>query len=45
VPEFTEDIIINHFVKGNWRQDNIQDGQKLKTLGGREIIFGRKGEK
>lgn len=45
VPEFTEDIIINHFVPGNWRQETISDGQKVKTLGGREITFGRKGEK
>ena len=45
VPEFTEDIIINHFVQGNWRQETITDGQKVKTLGGREITFGRKGEK
>jgi uncharacterized surface protein with fasciclin (FAS1) repeats len=44
VPEFTENIIINHFVQGNWRQDAITDGQKVKTLGGREIRFGRKGE-
>ncbi|PSN48007.1 hypothetical protein C0J52_18582 [Blattella germanica] len=41
VPEFTEEIIANHFVKGNWRQDSIKDGQKLTTLGGREIIFNR----
>ncbi|KAJ9594501.1 hypothetical protein L9F63_014113, partial [Diploptera punctata] len=41
VPEFTEEIIINHFVKGNWRQDNIKDGQKLTTVGGREITFGK----
>ena len=45
VPEFTEDIIINHFVPGNWRQETISDGQTVKTLGGREITFGRKGEK
>ncbi|XP_069698147.1 periostin isoform X2 [Periplaneta americana] len=42
VPEFTEEIIVNHFVKGNWRQDSIKDGQKLTTLGGREIIFEKK---
>ena len=44
VPEFTEEIIINHFVKGNWRQDLIKHGQKLTTVGGREIVFGKQGE-
>ncbi|XP_021939131.1 transforming growth factor-beta-induced protein ig-h3 isoform X2 [Zootermopsis nevadensis] len=42
VPEFTEDIILNHFVRGNWRQDTISDGQKVTTLGGRDITFGRR---
>jgi hypothetical protein len=32
-------------VRGNWRQDSISDGQKVKTLGGREVTFGRQGEK
>jgi uncharacterized surface protein with fasciclin (FAS1) repeats len=36
---------MNHFVRGNWRQDTISDGQKVKTLGGREVTFGRQGEK
>lgn len=44
VPEFTEDIILNHFVRGNWRQDTISDGQKVTTLGGRDITFGRRGK-
>lgn len=39
VPEFTESIIINHFVKGRLKQDTIKDGQAVKTLGGREIVF------
>ncbi|RZC37412.1 periostin [Asbolus verrucosus] len=39
VPEFTESIIINHFVKGRLKQDTIKDGQIVKTLGGREIVF------
>jgi uncharacterized surface protein with fasciclin (FAS1) repeats len=36
---------MNHFVRGNWRQDTINDGQKVKTVGGREVTFGRHGEK
>ncbi|KAK6622611.1 hypothetical protein RUM43_008453 [Polyplax serrata] len=41
VPEFTESVIINHFISENLRQDNIKDGQTVKTLGGREIVFTR----
>lgn len=39
VPEFTESVIINHFVKGNLKQDNIKSGHVAKTLGGREVVF------
>ncbi|CAH0557354.1 unnamed protein product [Brassicogethes aeneus] len=39
VPEFTESIITNHFVKGRLKQDIIKDGQTVKTIGGREILF------
>lgn len=39
VPEFTENIITNHFVKGRLKQDSIIDGQIVQTLGGRDIIF------
>nr|XP_023020959.1 uncharacterized protein LOC111509435 [Leptinotarsa decemlineata] len=39
VPEFTESIIVNHFVEGRLKQDMIKDGQVVKTLGGREIVF------
>lgn len=39
VPEFTESVITNHFMRGRLKQDNIKDGQIVKTLGGKEIIF------
>ncbi|KAG5897261.1 hypothetical protein JTB14_013162 [Gonioctena quinquepunctata] len=39
VPEFTESIIVNHFVEGRLKQDMIKDGQIVRTLGGREIVF------
>jgi len=39
VPEFTESIIINHFVKGKLKQDAIKTNQAYKTLGGRDITF------
>lgn len=39
VPEFTESVIINHFVKGRLKQDNIKNGQKMKTVAEREIVF------
>lgn len=39
VPEFTESVIINHFVKGRLKQEDIKDGQTAKTLGGREVVF------
>nr|CAD7571943.1 unnamed protein product [Timema californicum] len=42
VPEFTDNIIVNHFVKGNLHQDSIKDGQTAMTLGGQEITFARK---
>lgn len=41
VPEFTESVIVNHFVKGRLKPDNIKDGQVVETLGGREIAFKR----
>lgn len=44
VPDFTETVIINHFIPGNLRQETIKDGQKVKTLGGREIVFTRNRE-
>nr|CAD7426879.1 unnamed protein product [Timema monikensis] len=42
VPEFTDTIIVNHFVKGNLHQDSIKDGQTAMTLGGQEITFARR---
>lgn len=39
VPEFTENVIINHFVKGNYLQEYIKDDQIVTTLGGRQIVF------
>lgn len=39
VPEFTENVMINHFVRGNLHQENIHDGQIAKTLGGKEVVF------
>ncbi|XP_018321992.1 transforming growth factor-beta-induced protein ig-h3 [Agrilus planipennis] len=39
VPEFTENIIMNHFVKGNYRQEIIRDGDVLKTLGDQDLLF------
>lgn len=39
VPEFTESVIINHFVKGNYLQDDVKDNQIVTTLGGRQIAF------
>ncbi|CAG9771856.1 unnamed protein product [Ceutorhynchus assimilis] len=41
VPEFTESVIVNHFVRGRLKQDTIKDGQVVQTLGGREILFRR----
>ncbi|KAJ8960998.1 hypothetical protein NQ318_020302 [Aromia moschata] len=39
VPEFTESIIVNHFVKGRLKQETLKDGQVVTTLGGKEIVF------
>uniref|UniRef100_A0A8D8ZTE4 Transforming growth factor-beta-induced protein ig-h3 n=1 Tax=Cacopsylla melanoneura TaxID=428564 RepID=A0A8D8ZTE4_9HEMI len=39
VPEFTENVLTNHFIRGNVRQDLITDGQVLKTLGGLDLVF------
>lgn len=39
VPEFTESVIINHFIKGKLKQDNMESGRVAKTLGGREVVF------
>ncbi|KAK9872298.1 hypothetical protein WA026_017100 [Henosepilachna vigintioctopunctata] len=39
VPEFTESIITNHFVRGRLKQDNLKEGEIVKTIGGKEIIF------
>ncbi|XP_022193635.2 transforming growth factor-beta-induced protein ig-h3 [Nilaparvata lugens] len=42
VPEFTENVLINHFVNANVRQEQVKDGQTFKTLGGKEIKFTKK---
>ncbi|XP_018568871.1 uncharacterized protein LOC108909119 [Anoplophora glabripennis] len=39
VPEFTESVIVNHFVQGRLKQETIKDGDVVKTLGGKEIVF------
>lgn len=39
VPEFTESVIINHFVKGRLKQEDITNGLVAKTLGGRDVVF------
>lgn len=39
VPEFTENVLTNHFIRGNVRQELITDGQVLKTLGGLDLTF------
>ncbi|KAK4879967.1 hypothetical protein RN001_008113 [Aquatica leii] len=39
VPEFTENVIINHFVKGNFKQDDLKDDEAATTLGGQQIVF------
>lgn len=39
VPEFTESIIVNHFVKSRLKQDILKDGETMTTLGGKEIFF------
>ncbi|KAJ8969668.1 hypothetical protein NQ317_002695 [Molorchus minor] len=39
VPEFTESVIVNHFVRGRLKQEMLKDGQVVKTLGGKEISF------
>lgn len=39
MPEFTETVIVNHFVPGNIRVADIKDGLTVKTLGSREIFF------
>ncbi|XP_072377102.1 periostin [Diabrotica undecimpunctata] len=39
VPEFTESVIVNHFVKGRLKQELIKDGEVIKTIGGKEIVF------
>ncbi|XP_054284150.1 transforming growth factor-beta-induced protein ig-h3-like [Macrosteles quadrilineatus] len=43
VPDFTENVLTNHFVPQNIRQEQIKDGQTFKTLGGQEIVFHKKG--
>uniref|UniRef100_T1HD74 FAS1 domain-containing protein n=1 Tax=Rhodnius prolixus TaxID=13249 RepID=T1HD74_RHOPR len=39
VPEFTEGVLMNHFIKGNIRQDHLTGKLTVKTLGDREITF------
>ncbi|KAF5294189.1 hypothetical protein FQR65_LT10900 [Abscondita terminalis] len=41
VPEFTENVIINHFLKGNFRQEDLKDGEIATTLGGQQVVFRR----
>ncbi|XP_044743153.1 transforming growth factor-beta-induced protein ig-h3 [Chrysoperla carnea] len=42
VPEFTEDVIRNHFIIGNIRQNSIKGEEEVKTLGGRILKFSLK---
>ncbi|XP_075214572.1 transforming growth factor-beta-induced protein ig-h3 [Lycorma delicatula] len=42
VPEFTESVLLNHFINANIHQDQIKDGQTFKTLGGKEVTFSKK---
>ncbi|XP_024084217.1 periostin [Cimex lectularius] len=39
VPEFTERVLSNHFIKGNIKQETLPNKYKVKTLGGEEIEF------
>lgn len=43
VQEFTDNVLSNHFVPQNIRQEQIKDGQVFKTLGGQEVVFHKKG--
>lgn len=43
VPEFTEGVLMNHFIKGNIRQDHLTGKLTVKTLGDREITFIKSG--
>ncbi|KAK9510263.1 hypothetical protein O3M35_005086 [Rhynocoris fuscipes] len=39
VPEFTEGVLLNHFIRGNIRQGQLGNKLTVKTLGDREITF------
>lgn len=44
VPEFTDDILTNHFMYGNVRQENMgSEPLVVKTLGNKEITFTKSG--
>lgn len=42
VAEFSESVVVNHFLKGDLRVDDLKDGQVASSLEGREVVFARK---
>ena len=39
VSNFTRETILNHFVKGKLTSKDITNGMKVKTMGGKELVF------
>lgn len=39
VPEFTEYVLKNHFIIGKYKQNSLQDGEEVLTLGGNKLKF------
>ncbi|KAJ1530801.1 hypothetical protein ONE63_005650 [Megalurothrips usitatus] len=42
VPEFSDSVVVNHFLKGDLRAADVKDGMVAHTLEGREVVFARK---
>ncbi|KAK3912157.1 Transforming growth factor-beta-induced protein ig-h3 [Frankliniella fusca] len=42
VAEFSESVVVNHFLKSDLRADDLKDGQVALSLEGREVVFARK---
>lgn len=42
VAEFSESVVVNHFLKTDLRADDLKDGQVALSLEGREVVFARK---
>lgn len=43
VESFVKETMVNHFVRGRYKQKDLKDGDKLTTLGGKTLAISTTG--